>query len=449
MKRILLVDAEQGTRETVRDRLQSDGHDVLDCDSSAAALERVREGADVALVCHPPQGLSAVQLLQQIQTSDPDLPVIIACSSTNEILEALNEGAVYVTRLPISPDEISILVRRTVANDERGRRHSSPPTGELKCPVLVGETPEVRGIRNAVRRLAARPTTTVLILGESGAGKDTVARLLHFESNQGGPFVDLSGLASSEGSMEADLFGFEGPSEVRPGLLEQADGGTLFLGEITDIPLPLQTKLLRFVQERTFRRVGSQSDRVSQARVVATSSRNLDAAVRDGVLRPELAYRLAVVTLEIPPLRERRQDIPLLVEHFVGSLASKAGTPLRGVTDAAMKRLVDHSWPGNVRELANVLESAALLTDAEKLDVGHLPPLSGPRPGVDYRLPSQGIDFRELEREVLAQALRLASGNQTRAASLLGLTRDQIRYRMAKFGMTSRDAARAAGNQAA
>ena len=447
MKRILLVDSEPGTREAVRDRLVSGGNQVLESDSSAQALERVRAGVDAVVIARPPEGVSSVRLLQQLLASAPELRVIMACSSTAEILEALNEGALYVTRLPVCPDELSILVRRALA-DERVRRLSSPPNGELEAPVLIGETNEIRGIRNAIKRLAQRPTTTVLILGESGSGKDTVARVLHAESNQGGPFVDLSGIGAPESTLEADLFGLEHGSEVRPGLLERADGGTLFLGEITDIPLPLQTKLLRFVQERAFRRVGAQTDSVSQARVVATSSRNLDSAVRDGVLRPELAYRLAVVTLEIPPLRDRRADISLLVEHFVSTLASKAGTPLRGVTEAALKRLVDHAWPGNVRELANVLESAALLTDAERLDLHHLPPLSGPRPGVDYRLPSQGIDFRELEREVLSQALRLASGNQTRAASLLGLTRDQIRYRMAKFGMSSRDAARA-GNQAA
>lgn len=444
MKRILLIDSEQATRDMVRDRLQSDGHQVTECDSDTRIFEHVRDGTDAVVVSRPPHGMTTVKLLHELQEINPDLPVIMACSSTNETLEALTEGAFYVTRSPVSADEISILTRRALMGEERVRRLSSPPNGELKRPVLIGESTEVRGIRNAVQRLSARPTTTVLILGESGAGKDTIARLLHFETNQGGPFVDLSGLASSESSLEADLFGSEaGPNEIRPGLLERADGGTLFLGEITDIPVSLQTKLLRFVQERTFRRVGAQSDIVSQARVVATSSRNLDAAVRDGILRPELAYRLAVVTLEVPPLRERRADIPLLVDHFVSSLPSKSGAPLRGVTDAALKRLTDHSWPGNVRELANVLESAALLTDAERLDLAHLPPLSGPRPGVDYRLPSQGIDFRELEREVLAQALRLASGNQTRAATLLGLTRDQIRYRMAKFGMTSRDAARA------
>ncbi|HEY8946234.1 MAG TPA: sigma 54-interacting transcriptional regulator, partial [Polyangiaceae bacterium] len=302
MKRILLVDSEQTTRNSVRDRLQADGHQVIECDSESQVLEGVRQALDALIISRSPNGTTAIQLLREVQGVDADLPVIMACSSTDETLQALNDGALYVARSPINADEIAILVRRALNGEERVRRLSSPPNGELIRPVLVGETPDIRGIRNAVRRLSARPTTTVLILGESGAGKDTVARLLHSETNQGGLFVDLTGLASSESSLEVELFGSEA-NPLRPGLLERADGGTLFLGEITDVPLSVQTKLLRFVQERTFRRVGAQDDVVSQARVVATSSRNLDAAVRDGLLRPELAYRLAVVTLEIPPLR--------------------------------------------------------------------------------------------------------------------------------------------------
>lgn len=441
MKRILLVDSEPVTREPLRDRLATDGYQVIECDTGSKTLESLRHGADAVVVARVPRDSEAVQLLHDMRSINGQPPVIMACASTSETLDALREGAYYVTRPPLSADEASILTRRALAGEDHPRRTlQSRPDGQDRS-TLVGDSPELRTIRNAVQRLAARPTTTVLITGESGVGKTTIARLLHAESNQGGQFVDLSSLGSSETALEAELFGLEdGSPNGRPGLLERADGGTLFLGEITDIPLPLQTKLLRFVQERTFRRVGAAADLVSQARVVATSSRNLDAAVRDGLLRPEFAYRLAVVTLEVPPLRDRRADIPLLVNHIVGSLASRSGSPLRGVTEAAMKRLVEHSWPGNVRELANVLEAAALLSDIERLDVTHLPPLSGTRPSVDYRLPSQGIDFRELEREVLAQALRLASGNQTRAASLLGLTRDQIRYRMAKFGISSRDA---------
>src|SRR5690606_6860219 len=342
-------------------------------------------------------------------------------------------------------EEVSILTQRALSEDHGVSRRSSIPPSSEPPPVLVGESAEIRAIRDAIQRLRARPTTSVLITGESGSGKDTVARLLHAETNQGGPLVQLSAAsATSPEALEAELFGYEtSGGQVRRGLAEQADGGTLLLGEIVDVPASLQSKLLRFVQERTFRRVGGTTDLVSEARVIATSSQNLDAAVRDGSLKRELAYRLAVVTIGIPPLRQRRGDIPLLATHFLGRIAGASGSKPRTLSDPVMKRLVEYSWPGNVRELANLLEGAVLLTDSEVLDIAHFPQLTGSRPGLDYRLPSQGIDFRELEREVLAQALRLASGNQTRAASLLGLTRDQIRYRMAKFGMNSRDMARA------
>lgn len=441
MKRIVLLDTERTTREMVRQRVQADSHQVLECETGAQTLERVREGAHVVVIGRPPQGSNTGRLLQQLLGTNPELPVIVACSSPDETLDALNEGAFYVTRPPIHPEEVAILVRRALAEQEPVRRRSSPPEGELRRPVLLGQTPEIRAIREAVGRLVQHPTTTVLLLGESGTGKGTIARLIHSETNQGGLFVDLSGWASSESSSEAELFGTQtAPNPVQSGLLERANRGTLFLGEIADIPLSIQASILRFVQDRTFHRAGEQLE-LSQARVIATSNRSLDLAMRDGAIQAELMHHLAVVTLEIPPLRERRADIPLLVEHFLGAIASKGGTSVRGVTEAALKRLVDHSWPGNVRELVNVLESAALITDAEQLDLQHLPPLSRPRSAVDYRLPAEGINFRELEREVLLQALRLASGNQTRAASLLGLTRDQIRYRMAKFGMTGRDTA--------
>ncbi|MFO7177359.1 MAG: sigma-54 dependent transcriptional regulator [Pseudomonadota bacterium] len=445
MKRVLLVDSDQAERERVRSRLDADGYDVVECDTAAQVIDCFREGADAVVLCEPPEDTSPLRLLRELKAANPIPPVIMVSSSPSETLEALKEGAYYVTRPPLTPEEVSILVQRALSEDHGISRRSSIPPSPEPPPVLIGESAEIKAIRDAIQRLKARPTTSVLITGESGSGKDTVARLLHAETNQGGPLVQLSAAsATSPEALEAELFGYEtSGGQVRRGLAEQADGGTLLLGEIVDVPASLQSKLLRFVQERTFRRVGGTTDLVSEARVIATSSQNLDAAVREGSLKRELAYRLAVVTIGIPPLRQRRGDIPLLATHFLNRIAATSGSKPRTLSEAATKRLVEYSWPGNVRELANLLEGAVLLTDSEVLDVAHFPQLTGSRPGLDYRLPSQGIDFRELEREVLAQALRLASGNQTRAASLLGLTRDQIRYRMAKFGMNSRDMARA------
>jgi two-component system, NtrC family, response regulator AtoC len=446
MKRIILVDSAQATSEPVRERLVADGHAVTACETGAEMLDCLREVADALLVSEVPAGSSIAKLLQDIRSLQPELPVIMVCTSTEESLEALKQGAYYVTRSPLSREEASVLIARALAGEARSSRLQPSRLDTAPAPVaLIGDSAQMRAIVGAIGRLSELPTTAVLVTGETGVGKATIARALHLQTHPTGAFVDLSAAGAlagcSESLIEAKLFGHEDRAvDPAPGLLEQAEGGTLFLGEITELPLAVQAKLSRFVEQRTFRRLGGTQDLISQARVVATSTRNLESAVRDGLLRPEFAYRLAAVTLQVSPLRERRGDIPLLIEHILAKLAKTSGSRVRGITEAATRRLIEHSWPGNVRELENVLGAAVLLSNAEQLDLMHLS-LSPAPMKTDFRLPSQGIDFRELERDVLSQALRLAAGNQTRAASLLGLTRDQIRYRMAKFGMTSREAA--------
>ncbi len=442
MDRVIVVESDEGVRKQISARLRTDGYEVAECGGAQAAPELFRQGADVAVISRELRDGALLDLIRDLRGIDPVPPIIVLSAPAEEAIDALRAGAFYVTRPPLSIDEISILTRRALEASSglrRSRSRSGAPidTGE---PVLIGETSALRAIKDTIRRLRGSPATTVLITGESGSGKDAVARVIHSESNRGGPFVYVSPSALPEQSLEAELFGVEpsGAAQGQPGLLERADGGTLFLDEIADMPVAIQSKLLRFLQEKAFRRVGGVSDRVSDARVIAASSKDLQAAVREGQLRAELLYRLAVVTLEVPSLRERLPDIPLLVRHILGALSGRIGRQLRGVSDSAMKMLVEHSWPGNVRELANVLERAALLGEAEVIEVAHLSIQAGRPSGVDYRLPSQGIDFRELEREVVLQALRHARGNQTRAASLLGMTRDQIRYRMAKFGMSTR-----------
>ncbi|HEV8247398.1 MAG TPA: sigma-54 dependent transcriptional regulator, partial [Polyangiaceae bacterium] len=428
-------------RKLVSTRLRADGYEVAECSTVESATELFRLGADAVLLSYSLDTREAVDVIRELRAIDAAAPLIVLSAPAEQGIEALRAGAFYVTRPPVSADEVSLLTKRALESTSGLRRSRSNVSPDVAEPVLVGETSAMRAIKDTIRRLRGSPATTVLITGESGSGKDVLARVIHNESNRGGPFVYVSPSALPELSLEAELFGVEpSPSspQGQPGLLERADSGTLFLDEIADMPLSVQSKLLRFLQEKAFRRVGGVSDRVSEARVIAASSRDLQAAVRDGTLRSELLYRLAVVTLEVPPLRERLPDIPLLVRHILAGLSTRLGRLLRGVSDSAMKLLVEQSWPGNVRELANVLERAALLGETDVIEVSQLSIQAGRPSGVDYRLPSQGIDFRELEREVVLQALRHARGNQTRAASLLGMTRDQIRYRMAKFGMTTR-----------
>lgn len=436
MKRIVLVDSDPTIRHKLCVCLRSNSRDFLECDSEAETLDRVRSGADVAILGRLPLDAKPTRLLQQLLAIDPALPVIVACSSSEESLEALNQGAFHVTRLPIHVEELALLAERALT-DEPPRRRSSPPPRQNPRPVLVGECPEIRALRETARRLSLRPTTSVLVVGESGSGRGTIARLIHAETNPEGAFVDLADL-NLDFAEERGLAGVVSRVTQVPGQpAEFAEPGTLFVREIADTTAAVQLKLLHFLDGQ------AQAEDAQKVRVIATSVHDLNTLVQRSLLRSDLAYRVAVVELDVPPLRQRRTDLPLLAEHFLGRLAKKSARP-RTMTGGALQRLMGHSWPGNVCEFASVLETAWLMSDAHLLDVHHLPPLQQRPSTMAYRLPSDGIDFRELERDVLVQALRLASGNQTRAASLLGLTRDQIRYRIAKFKVANPEASRAA-----
>lgn len=356
--------------------------------------------------------------------------VVIDCSSPEAAIEAVRGGASCVVLSQVIGDVVSSTVRR--------------PVSALTDVALIGETPSMRAIKETIQRLGQSPNTAVVISGESGAGKDAVARAIHAATAPDRPFVYVSPRALSEAMLEVELFGSEpaqGSGEARRiGLVEQGSGGTLFIDEIADIAPALQNKLARFLEDKTFRPVGAATDRACETRVIASTTQELDTLTENGTLRPDFVYRLAVVVVEVPPLRQRRSDIPLLVDHLLRSLSSRLGKAPSSVSTSAMNMLMEHTWPGNVRELSNVLERAVLLGGSDVIDARHLSIPPSTTAGVRYRLPPEGIDFRSLEKEVVSQALRIARGNQTRAATLLGMTRDQIRYRMAKFGMSTQDA---------
>jgi transcriptional regulator with PAS, ATPase and Fis domain len=295
-----------------------------------------------------------------------------------------------------------------------------------------------------VRRVAEK-ATTVLLAGESGTGKDLAARAIHAESGRaGGPFMNITCSALPETLLENELFGhergaFTDAQRQKSGLLEQANGGTVFLDEIGDMSLGVQAKLLRFLEEKAFRRLGGVSDVRPNVRVIAATNRDLRQAVRDGRFREDLLYRLSVVDVELPPLRERKGDVEILAKYFVDRFNKELRTKVTGITDGAIEKLDAHWWPGNVRELRNTVERAMLLYDCEVLDVDHFKIAEPVREeNRRYDLPVDGVDFRELERELIKTALDRTRGNQSRAAALLHMTRDQIRHRMAKFDLIVR-----------
>jgi two-component system response regulator AtoC len=307
----------------------------------------------------------------------------------------------------------------------------------------------MRSVRSLLMRVAASPASTVLLTGETGTGKDLAARTLHEVGHRSaGPFVTITCSALPDYLLESELFGhergaFTDARQQKRGLLEAADGGTVFLDEIGEMTLPLQAKLLRFLEEKTFKRVGGLRDIRVDARIIAATHRDLRQQVRAGRFREDLFYRLNVIPIRLPALRERREDIPLLAQYFIDRCNRELATRVRGLSPEAAVRLSGHDWPGNVRELRNMLERAVLLSDQDWIAPAELA-LPDPAPGAAaFALPSEGVVLEAVERQLLEQALARAGGHQAAAGDLLGLNRDQIRYRIRKYRLASHGRGRA------
>jgi transcriptional regulator with PAS, ATPase and Fis domain len=323
------------------------------------------------------------------------------------------------------------------ANVPPAPRPESFPWGNL-----VGSSPVMRGVKSLLAKVAALPVSTVLLIGESGTGKDLIAKTIHFNSPRSArPFQNVTCSALAETLLESELFGhergaFTDAKQQKKGLFELAHGGTVYLDEIGETTPGLQVKLLRFLEEKTFKRVGGSSDIRVEVRVIAATNRDLKKGMRDGSFRADLYYRLSTILVRVPPLRERREDIRPLAETFLGAFASAFGKVVRGLSERAIAHLESHDWPGNVRELKNVIERAVLLGEGDLLRRHDFPEFDEDA-AFDrvVTLPAGGLDIDRLERDLLAQALERTGGNQTRAGQLLRLSRDQIRYRIEKYGL--------------
>ena len=306
---------------------------------------------------------------------------------------------------------------------------------------IIGESPQVLALRDRIARIAASPASTVFITGESGTGKDLVAKVIHESSvRRAHPFMNITCSALPEQLLETELFGhergaFTDAGGQHRGLLENANGGTVFLDEVSEMTPTLQAKLLRFLEDRSFRRVGGERDVHVSVRIIAASNRNMEREVANGHFRADLYYRLNVVPVWLSPLRSRLSDIPLLVNHFIDGLNEQFGRGVKGLTAAAWRLFGRYGWPGNIRELRNVLERAVVLTLGAWLDSGDFPGLQEcPYYGA-IELPPDGLRLEDLERSLVRQALRLTRGNRTQAGHLLGLNRDQVRHRIEKLAL--------------
>jgi two-component system response regulator AtoC len=441
---ILVVDDEQLIRWSLRERLTDEGYRVVEADTAASALARAEEGADLVLLDYKLPDGDGLTVLKTIRERDPDALVILltAFSSVETAVEAMKHGAYHYANKPFHLDEIVLLVEKALETT-RLRREVRTLRASQAQPYsldrIVGASPALVSVKGLLQKIAASPASTVLLTGESGTGKDLAAKVIHFNSDRAAkPFMNITCSALPEALLESELFGhergaFTGADRQKRGLLETADGGTVFLDEIGEMVPGLQAKLLRFLEEKSFKRVGAAVDVHVDVRVVAATNRNLLEEVRGGRFREDLFYRLNVVPITLPPLRERAEDIPLRVEFFVDGYNREFKKRIRGVTAEAMSRLRGYGWPGNVRELRNAVERAMLLAEHDTLGADDFT-LGGPVRLTDrVELPSGGIDLEQLERSLVVQALERTGWNQTRAAALLGLNRDQIRYRIEKF----------------
>jgi two-component system, NtrC family, response regulator AtoC len=450
---ILVVDDEALIRWSLAERLKAEGYDVLEAETGRAALDKLPEGVDLILLDYRLPDTDGVTVLRKAKEFDQDILVILltAYASVETAVEAMKLGAYHFANKPFNLDEVSATVERALETTRLRREVRQFRTNAARPYSLqrvVGASPPITALRHLVARVAVSPASTVLLTGESGTGKDLVAKVIHYASDRSSkPFMNITCSALPEQLLESELFGHERGAFTdarmqKKGLLETADGGTVFLDEIGEMTPGLQAKLLRFLEEKSFKRVGGSSDIHVDVRVVAASNRDLEKEVEKHQFRADLFFRLNVLPISMPPLRAHAEDIPLLVEYFIDSFNTEFRKRVLGATPAAYALLQSYGWPGNVRELRNVIERAMLLSDGDRLDARDFSAMAKVvNAGNEFELPASGVDLEQLERSLLIQALHRCHGNQTRAGGLLGLNRDQIRYRIEKFGLTAQQEA--------
>lgn len=444
--RILVVDDEPAQRELVSGFLKKQAFEVSSAESGAKAVEIFRQDSfDLVLTDQKMANMSGLELLQAVRAINPETPVILmtAFGSIEAAVSAIQGGATDYLTKPLNLDELLYRIRQVsdryrIIAENRELREALQSRHRIEG--IIGESGQMLDVISLVRRVAPSEAT-VLIRGESGTGKELIAKAIHFASPRAsGPLVKVNCAALPENLLESELFGhekgaFTGAVTTRQGRFELANGGSLLLDEIGDLPLHLQAKLLRVLQEREYEKVGSSRPVHVNVRIMAASHRPLEALIAAGRLREDLYYRLNVVTIVIPPLRERRSDLSLLIDHFLRLFAEKNGKTIRGLTHEARDIILRYDYPGNVRELENLIERAVVLTKDDVIGSGDLPLTvqAHELEGGD-REANLTIAVEALERRMIRDALARSEGVQTRAAEVLGISERALRYKLIKYG---------------
>ncbi len=443
--RILVADDEASARSGLGTLLGDEGFEVVLAEDGPTALARVQESApDILVTDLRMPGMDGIELLRRAREVDPDLVVVLmtAFAEVETAVRAMQEGAEHYLTKPLQIDELVLVIRRALE-----RRSLRNETTELRARLkerlrfdkIVGASPAMQEVFSVVEQVA--PTrASVLITGESGTGKELVAQAIHENSpRSGAPFVKLHCASLAETILESELFGhekgaFTGAAVRREGRFKQADGGTLFLDEIGEISPAIQVKLLRFLQERTFERVGGNETLKVDVRIIAATNRDLAAEVASGRFREDLYYRLNVVNIEMPPLRARPSDLLPLATHFLHRFAKENGKRIEGFADDAVERITGYRWPGNVRELENIIERAVVLCDSSRLNAKHLPAGVGASVRGGMRIPGSTMD--EIERHAILTTLEACGGRTTQAAQMLDISVRKIQYKLHEYGVT-------------
>ncbi|HEY6872903.1 MAG TPA: sigma-54 dependent transcriptional regulator [Geobacteraceae bacterium] len=446
---ILVVDDEKGQREILNTILQKEGYRIVDVPGGREALERLeKEAFDLILTDLKMQGMSGMELLEKVLADNPEQCVVMmtAHGTIDSAVEAMKKGAFDYLEKPLERHDLLLTVQRAqehVSLLRENRVLHKKLEEAAGIPEIIGDHPKIKEVFRVIAKIA--PTgSTVLIYGESGTGKEMVARAIHDRSpRKERPFFAINCAAIPDALMESELFGhekgsFTGASSRELGLFEAADGGTVFLDEIGEMNVAMQAKLLRAIQEKEIRRVGGKVNIPVDVRIISATNKDLETEIRRGTFREDLFYRLNVLRINLPPLRERGNDIALLADFFVRKFSTASGLHLKGIAKPALKLLMSYTWPGNVRQLESVVERGVLMAESEYIQPEDLPAEVHEESAAGrlrLELPAEGLSIEELERDLIVKAMDRSGWVIAKAAPLLGMSYKTLQYRLEKFGI--------------